>query len=131
MVEQIATEPASTWDLDTHKLSDHVDEVLAVNRRIQNSFSIRSSDTMVTKTMLGVFGCVPAFDHCFRIGFGCHSLCKSTLQRIGKFYDDNRAVIDAHEVFTLDFGTGDETGRRYPTAKIIDMIFFQEGHGRS
>jgi hypothetical protein len=40
-------------------------------------------------------------------------------------------VIDAQEVFTLDFATGDETRLRYPTAKIIDMIFFQEGYVRS
>jgi hypothetical protein len=31
----------------------------------------------------------------------------------------------------LDFATGQDTLRSYTQAKIIDMIFFQEGYKRS
>jgi hypothetical protein len=127
VVEQIAAEPASTWDLDDHSLTANADEVLVVSRRIRNSFSINASDILVTKTMLGVFGCVPAFDRFFRSGFGCSTLCRAALVRIGKFYDDNHAEIDGQGIFTLNFDTGEDTERRYPSAKIIDMVFFQEG----
>ena len=81
--------------------------------------------------MLGVFGCVPAFDLSFRRGFHCQTLCKRALQRIGEFYQDNQAEIDAAQVPTLDFATGADTERRYSRAKIIDMVFFQEGLRRS
>jgi hypothetical protein len=33
-------------------------------------------------------------------------------------------------VFTLDLDSGRNTNRRYSRAKIIDMIFFQEGFNR-
>lgn len=127
VVKQIAVEPASTWDLDAHSLTAQADEVLALSDRLQAAFTITASDIMLTKTMLGVFGCVPAFDRYFRIGFGCSTLCKSALKRIGNYYGDNQAEIDSYDIFTLDFATGLDTQRRYTKAKIIDMVFFQEG----
>lgn len=36
-------------------------------------------------------------------------------------------VIERYRVPTLDFDSGAETDRRYPRAKVIDMIFFIEG----
>ena len=129
VVELIAAEPATTWELDVPAYATATGEVLALGRRVRKAFSTNASDTLVTKTMLGVFGCVPAFDRYFRIGLGCHSLCEDALIRIGRFYERNRDKIDAYRVFTLDFITGDDTERQYTKAKIIDMIFFEEGRG--
>lgn len=133
VVEMIAQEPSSTWELDADSYADNVYEVIALSRGLRKAFrtsAIDASDTLTTKTMLGVFGCVPAFDQNFRRGFHCQTLCKSTLGRIGQYYQDNAAEIDDARVSTLDFLTGDETGRHYPRAKIIDMVFFQEGINR-
>lgn len=127
VVELIAAEPPSTWNLDAHSYIDQADEVLAVGRRVRKTFTVPASDILVTKTMLGVFGCVPAFDRYFRGGFGCHTFCRDALLRIGMFYKDNEAKIDARRIFTLDFTTGLDTARTYSKAKVIDMIFFQEG----
>jgi hypothetical protein len=134
VVEQIADESTSTWELDAHSYANDAEVVLALSRRIRVAFQaseVDASDTLVTKTMLGVFGCVPAFDLNFRRGFHCQTLCKRALRRIGEFYEDNRAEIDAVQVPTWDFLTGDETKRQYSRAKIIDMIFFQEGISRN
>jgi hypothetical protein len=130
VVRTIVEEPTSTWELDAHSYADRANEVLALSSRIRRAFTVSASDTLVTKTMLGVFGCVPAFDRYFRLGFGCSTLCKSALRRIGEFYDDNRAALEEAKVFTLDFSTGLDTDRCYSKAKIIDMVFFQEGLGR-
>jgi hypothetical protein len=130
VVEMIAAEPASTWAFDAHCLGARTEEVLALSRRLRRAFTIPASDILVTKTMLGVFGCVPAFDRYFRMGFGCQTLCGDALVRIGNFYIDHHAKIDAHRVFTLDFDSGLDTKRQYSRAKIIDMIFFQEGLNR-
>jgi hypothetical protein len=127
VVGLIAQEPASTWDLDAHSYEDEADEILALSRRIRKAFTINASDTPVTKTMLGVFGCVPAFDRFFRIGFNCSTLCKIALMRIKEFYEHNQVTIDPVRVSTLDFATGKDTGRLYSRAKIVDMVFFQEG----
>jgi hypothetical protein len=99
-------EPATAWDFDTHCLGTHTHEVLALSHRVRRAFSVPASDILVTKTMLGVFGCVPAFDRYFYIG--------------------HQAKIDARRIFTLDFDSGLDTKRRYSIAKVIDMIFFQE-----
>jgi hypothetical protein len=131
VVELIAAEPSATWDLDAHSYADDADGVLAVGHRVRRAFTISASDILVTKTMLGVFGCVPAFDRYFRLGFGCQTLCKGALTRIGKFYEDNQAKIGGQRICTLDFATGLDTERRYSKAKIIDMIFFQAGLGAS
>jgi len=94
---------------------------------------VSSTDTLVTKTMLGVFGCVPALDRYFRIGFREGTRTKPTLKAIGEHYRDNQAEIDAAQArtFTLDFGTGLPSGRRYSRAKIIDMVFFPQGFNPS
>jgi hypothetical protein len=130
VIEMIAAEPPSTWDFDANCLATRTDEVLALSRRVRQAFTVPASDTLVTKTMLGVFGCVPAFDRYFRIGFGCQTLCADALVRVGNFYMDHQAKIDARSVFTLDFDSGLDTKRRYSRAKITDMIFFQEGLNR-
>ena len=127
VMELIAAEPPSTWDLDADSYAGQADEVLALGRRVRKAFTVPASDILVTKTLLGVFGCVPAFDRYFRSGFGCHTLCRDALLRIGTFYEDNQVKIDAQQIFTVDFTTGLDTERTYSKAKIIDMIFFQEG----
>jgi hypothetical protein len=134
VVRQITTEPASIRSLDAHSYVDNAEGVLALSRRVRRAFQaseVDASDTLVAKTMLGAFGCVPAFDLTFRRGFHCQTPCKRTLRRVGEFYQDNQGEIDAVQVPTLDFVTGDETKRQYSRAKIIDMVFFQEGSRRS
>lgn len=127
VVEMIASQPPSSWEFDAHCLATHTQDVLALSRRVRQAFTIPASDVLVTKTMLGVFGCVPVFDFYFTKGFGCSTFCADALVRIGTFYHQHQAAIDAATVFTLDLHSGLDTGRRYPRAKIIDMIFFQEG----
>lgn len=127
VVECIAAEPADVWDLGAGDLASNPDAVLELSRRIRTAFSIKASDILVTKTMLGVFGCIPAFDRYFQLGFPVATLCKDAVVRIGRYYAANQQAIDGHDVRTLDFATGDDTERRYPPSKIIDMVFFQEG----
>jgi hypothetical protein len=132
VVKLIAEVSASTWELDVHLYADHADEVVDLGGQIRDGFSesnVHASDTLVTKTMLGVFGCVPAFDRYFRIGSGLRLFSEKSLRSIGRFYEDNQAEIDAAQVPTLDFLTGNDTERHYPRAKIIDAVFFQNGYG--
>jgi hypothetical protein len=93
---------------------------------------------LVTKVMLGIFGCVPAFDGFFTDTFGrlfrkkgCafSTFSKDALKKIGKFYGDHDTTINrlARETRTIDFQTGNQTDRRYTKAKIVDMIGFQKG----
>jgi hypothetical protein len=129
VVRVIASEPSAMWDLDVPGYPDGgIDEVLALGDRIREAYGFTASPILVTKTLLGVFGCVPAFDRFFRLGFGGATLTQPTLTRISDFYLANKNLLDAMKVRTLDFATQRDTPRYYTRAKIIDMIIFQEGY---
>jgi len=127
-VEVIANAPAEIWSTDADSYTpERIELMLDVAAHLRECFPEGASDTTVTKVMLGVFGCVPAFDQYFKRGFGVYGFNASALARIGDFYRENSAVIDAYRVPTLEFATGLETARGYSRAKVIDMIFFVAG----
>jgi hypothetical protein len=103
----------------------------------------RASRTLVTKIMLGIFGCVPAFDDLFTATFrslygtkrGCafRSFDDNALVKIHDFYVKHSLTVDknAKGTRTLDFQTGRETQVSYTKAKIIDMIGFQKARNEA
>lgn len=127
-VTVIAEAPLEIWSTDANDYSDEACSLmLEIGQRLRAAFAEGASDTLVTKVMLGVFGCVPAFDLNFKVGSGLWTFNRSALGRIGRFYKENAEVIERNRVPTLDFATGSDTARRYSRAKVIDMIFFVEG----
>ncbi len=80
--------------------------------------------------MLGVFGCVPAFDSNFRAGFGS-AFSQRSLKRLSDLYVDQKSIIDDYRNRTLDFDSGEDSEFTYPVAKVIDMIFYREGQRRT
>jgi hypothetical protein len=132
VVRAIAGEAPASWELDVPVYPrGGIDAVLALGTRVRAAYGFSASPILVTKTMLGVFGRVPAFDRFFRLGFGGATLDRPTLTRIGDFYVANKTVLDAMTVRTLGFAAQGDTSRCYPLAKIIDMIIFQEGYKRA
>jgi len=125
-----ATFDKRIWAIDADSYNDeNIAVLLACRKMIVESLGRenQSSDTLVTKIMLGVFGNVPAFDDFFRKGFVTHSFGKNSLLRISQFYEENKRLIDNTKICTFDFVTAGPTKRRYTKAKIIDMIGFIEG----
>jgi hypothetical protein len=128
VIEVVASVSDRIWLIDAHVYSEGaIDDLMATARQIRAALPEGASDTLVTKTMLGVFGNVPAFDTYFRKGFGVTTFGRKSLRKIGQFYQANREAIDGHRILTLDFASGRETSRAYTRAKVIDMIFFVEG----
>jgi hypothetical protein len=128
VIHVIATSPAEIWNVDAHCYTEaNCSLVLEMAQKIKGALPDGGSDILITKIMLGVFGCVPAFDTYFKKGFGAWMFSKTALLRVGKFYTDNSDVIERHRVQTLEFDSGMETTRNYTRAKVIDMIFFVEG----
>jgi hypothetical protein len=98
--------------------------------------------TLVTKIMLGVFGCVPAFDSRFTDtmrtygrthGWRCwfRSFNSDSLNGIAAFYREHHKVVDrwSKKTQTFDFYRGERTQFNYTKAKIVDIIAF-EANGR-
>lgn len=135
LVRVLTTVPREAWTIDVDGYTDDAFEVLlhcdrVITDAIGQGRSVTS--TLTTKIMLGVFGNIPAFDRYFRSGLGIHTLNRKSLRIIAHFYQDYKAVIDKQAILTLDYATSDSkipryTHRKYPIAKIIDMIGFVEG----
>ena len=129
LIAYIATVRSNIWDVDANSYTDEAIELIfQTQREVARCMPDEASDVLISKIMLGVFGCVPAFDTRFVKGFR-GTFSKRSLRRIGDFYDQHREVIEANRVTTLGFQRGTTTKRRYPRAKVIDMIFFIEGGG--
>jgi hypothetical protein len=128
LIEVIASVSPNVWEIDAHAYTNEsIELLLETARQLRTALPEGASDILVTKIMLGVFGCVPAYDTYFKRGFGVSTFGRKSLLKIAQFYLDNAEAIEAHRVPTLDFMSGSETRRKYTRAKVIDMIFFVEG----
>ncbi len=108
LIETIAEAPPEVWDLDLDSYdTEGIDLVLATALDVRRALRpVEASDILVTKVMLGVFGCVPAFDTYFKKGFGVSTFSKGSLRLVGEFYRANAPIIDQLRQPTLDFAIG-------------------------
>ncbi|MGL4941678.1 MAG: hypothetical protein ACRC46_00620 [Thermoguttaceae bacterium] len=122
----------SCWEIDvdnyTVNNNANIDTILDMAEGIRKHIrpDEKISVTLVTKILLGVFGCVPAFDSMFRKTFdGFNSLSPKSLIQLNKICCDNAGEIDkqSQKYKTLVFQSGD-TPNPYTKAKIIDMYGF-------
>ena len=128
LIEVVANSPREIWEMDPNGYGDgRCPVVFDTAHRIAATLPIGASDILVTKVMLGTFGCVPAFDTYFKKGFGVAKFGPKALRKIGEFYAANADIIEKNRVQTLEFASGEATARRYSRAKVIDMIFFVAG----
>lgn len=84
-----------------------------------------ATDTLITKILLGTFGCAPAYDQYFcdglrEIGLSGKSFSPKSLQELVAFYRD-------HCEFEKIQGVINKDGINYPPAKLLDMYFWQTG----
>jgi hypothetical protein len=128
VIEVIASVDQRIWELDAHAYTDaSIELLLEVAGQLRAALPPGASSTLVTKIMLGVFGCVPAFDTYFMRGFRVSRFARAAVGKVGRFYQEHADIIEANRIPTLDFATGAETTHTYTRAKVIDMIFFIEG----
>lgn len=90
--------------------------------------SARPTDTLITKVILGTFGCLPACDRYFIDGFRGEGLAYSSLNDL--FVERVLAFCDAHLSVLQDEQARIEHSSeiRYPLMKLVDMYFWQIGY---
>lgn len=121
------------WKSDVNRYSK--EEILKVTKQIIDIlfaiFNVPPTITLVTKVMLGVFGCVPAIDkyvyttlHALYGGFGV--LEERELDNIEDLYYKHQKLIDGIKIPVIDFD-GNPTKLYYKKAKLIDMFAFTLG----
>jgi hypothetical protein len=134
VIEAVVGAPEEIWQLDVDGF-DAAGIAVAMRVRDQLRDAFRPAiggtptHTLLSKTMLGVFGCVPAFDRFVRSGLGVSRFDTAALQRTRDFFDEHAELIEQHRRPTLDVVTGEPTERRYPQAKVVDMVHFVKGGG--
>lgn len=99
--------------------------------------------TLVTKTMMGVWGVFPSLDSYFMQTF--RAIAKernkgnlfskfgvNTVELIGEFYETHQKEIDrlAAAYQTVEFASGLPSGRSIPAAKVIDIYGFGAAYYR-
>lgn len=137
---QLKKENNKIWNIDLNNYSnENIEIILEVYKKIRNLITKDNSTThivLVSKIMLGVFGCIPAHDRyvteTFRIVFKdrCkfRSINKKSLLCLKDFYESNKIEIDSlqNTITTIEFKTGNYTKIKYSKAKIIDMYAFSK-----
>ena len=123
------------WNMDIDKYPWNEEFVLECYNKIKNSLICDKERhiVLVTKIMLGVFGCIPAYDQYFSKWFknifkgkcAFRVVNKQSLWLIYEFYKENKKVVDVYskKTKTLCFNSK-EKNKLYTKAKIIDMIGF-------
>lgn len=89
-----------------------------------NNKQFRASETLITKIMLGVYGCVPAYDR-----FLCEGLKHYGIQRSGtnKFKSLNDWLSKNRDFVSDVLAYGKANFNNYPFMKLVDMYFWELG----
>lgn len=137
IIQWLAVEcPRVAWTIDVNNYNaENVEELINIYNNISSFIPNQNRKmVLVTKIMLGVFGCTPAFDENFTSTFRKHYGEKTRFRRfnsqslfvIKEFYNSNENLIEElrNTCKSYDFLTGAETNTKYSRAKIIDMIGF-------
>lgn len=138
-IEYIDSIERKVWKIDVNNYNEtNLETLIDIYNNLDKKLEIGKSRsiTLVTKTMMGVFGITPAFDKYFCDTFKNISLGKcnfnsfniNSLNIIKEFYDNNKNIIDDYskKTHTLDFD-GKKSNINYTKAKIIDMYAFEKG----
>jgi len=139
LVDLIASgEIDQLWEIDCDIYNDqNIDSMIASFYRIAAVVADENQQTLtlVTKIMLGVFGCCPAFDTrvttALRVRYGreCgfRRFNKESLSLVARCYEETKSTVNryAKRTRTIDFVTGKQTETNYTKAKVLDMILFQ------
>jgi hypothetical protein len=109
---------------------DLIDLIMDASKTIRESYvgiSVPSvSDTLITKILLGVFGCAPAYDRFFIFAARKYNICsgswnEDSLRSIWQYYEQHREEFEKiRQEITVE-------RLHYPPMKLMDMGLWQIG----
>lgn len=125
-VEAISNDKYDAFYSENYKNEELIFDVVKL---IDDTYptKISKTDTFVTKVLLGVFGCTPAFDRYFRNGVKHFGICSADFGR--KSLGDLYSFYDLHYKEFEDLRhTFLKEGTYYTPMKLLDMCFWQFGY---
>lgn len=121
---------------------DSIELIMKLKKELGNYYSkivftrgshekrISSTDTLLSKILLGTLGCVPAYDRYFvtglkESGMKYSKFDENSLNEIFDFIEMNKSIIN-----DMQSTLRNKTESHYPVMKIIDMYFWQTGFNK-
>lgn len=145
LIKKLSKMEKVRWEIDVGGYTEeNIDNLIRCFNDIKSSLKgegYKVSQTLITKIMLGVFGCVPAFDTFFCKGIKTYTYNAKSLTKIQSIYSKHKEEIEnaiknynlktrekaADKISTYDFLTEKDSKINYTNAKIVDMIWLIEG----
>lgn len=131
----------SLWNVNCSDLIDgeNINLIFEVTRNLKDIYIDNRknidghknvSNILITKILMGTFGCVPAYDRFFVSGIKTYQVASSNFNKksvadLAKFYKAN------YEYFQKFREEISKNGVEYPEMKLIDMCFWQIGYDKS
>lgn len=112
-------------------LIDRTEKSYTANISVVNGkkTTVNVTDTLSSKILLGVFGCVPAYDRYFKEGLRLEGIRNAfdrrSLEQLREFYNANKAEFEKTRKAFKDHGL------TYTPMKLVDMYFWQLGYMNS
>lgn len=140
----LSDEVKGIFEIDIDKYNEtNIEHLILIYNNIRERVVVDEKQThltLVTKIMLGVFGCVPAFDTYFILGMSKISASskiknsftafnKKSLEFLKEFYEANQFEIDKfhQNTHTIDYHSKQKSQINYTRAKIVDLYGFETG----
>jgi hypothetical protein len=106
------------------KVSQNIRTIYATPNYSKEGETNHATDTLITKILLGTFGCVPAYDQYFSKGIGEQKVATKTyneasIRALAEYYQANYDEFENVRKKISSYGT------IYTPMKIIDMCFWQ------
>ncbi|HXS37858.1 MAG TPA: hypothetical protein VN721_14230 [Flavipsychrobacter sp.] len=149
VIEFAAATPEKYWEIDIDNYDVTISDLTTLYCEIGSRINIplvkdgkdnaqEATAILVTKILLGIFGCTPAMDEFFIKGIGKANLgylnyqesidkVKAIWQSLFYFYTKHKFIIDSKIITSLQFD-GTKSSFVYTKAKLIDMLFFERGN---
>lgn len=108
------------------KVSEEIKKIYAGTKSVIEGKPNHATDTLITKILLGTFGCVPAYDQYFIQGISKYNIakktyCEDSVRSLASYY------LEHYEEFENVRKEINNHGTYYTPMKIIDMCFWQIG----
>lgn len=124
-------------DLEDYNNEENMERIIEFKKSVQDKWvNYNITDNLISKIMMGVYGCVPAFDNYFvkgarKYGYEMGKF-ENRLKEVNRVYNNHSKTLDSIEIKTLNFRTKEVNKRDvfYTKAKILDMIFWRKGGGK-
>jgi len=142
VLELLETKYSQLWRLDFDSIADTAPEISLVIQlakrlgRVYAELGVSPTDTLVTKVLLGTFGCIPAYDTLFIRGVthwnrALLSQCQpkfparfgiNSYRGLIDFYREHKDEIKEAQTHISKYGI------EYPVMKLADMYFWNLGY---